>query len=441
MLALYKALTLLLSPLVLLLCAVALFRKKYRDRIPARLGFGLAEKLGKDAGADTRGTMGTIWVHALSVGEVTSAQPLLRGIRETLPNARLVLSVATRSGEQVAREQLADCCHAIIAAPYDFVPVIRHFIGQIDPKVFILVETDFWPNWLHLLAQRGIPSYLVNGRISASSFARYQKFSFFFAPMFRSFTALCMQTRADAAHMEQLGLNPARIHTLGNLKFDVAGDWANTPNSSAHRHRLRQEYGFDPAAPLFICGSTHAGEEELLLPAYAALRKQIPQLQLLLAPRQIERAASIAELAAQHGTTCRRRSMAEQQGRGSGPVLLLDTLGELAACYPMADLAFVGGTLVPTGGHNPVEAVAVQTAVCFGPHMEDFSEIAAGLLESGGAVQLEADSLHITLEQLLLDTVLRIRMVEAASRWLHSQQGVVQRHLDLITPRFQGKIL
>ncbi len=431
-----------LSPVLLLLLAAALLRKKYRSRIPARLGFGLAKNLadkpdkhGQDAVA------GAIWVHALSVGEVTSAQPLLRGIRAALPEVRLILSVGTRSGQKVAKEHLADCCDHIIAAPYDFLPVIRHFIRLIQPRVFILVETDFWPNWLHVLARQGIPAYLVNGRISARSYASYQRFSRFFTPMFRCLSGLCMQTRADAGKMIQLGLDPAHIHTLGNLKFDAAGYTAGNASTQAARQRLRQHYGFDPAAPLFICGSTHAGEEELLLPAYAAVLKELPRLQLLLAPRQIERAASIAELAMQYGITCRRRSqqaMADTADSVTGPVLLLDTLGELAACYPMADLAFIGGSLVPAGGHNPVEAAGARVAVCFGPHMEDFSEIAAGLLESGGAIQLEAASLQAALLGILQDAARQQQMAEAGLHWLQQQQGVVERHLDLIRPHFYG---
>ena len=430
----YNTLTLLLLPLILLGLAVALLRKKYRTRIPARLGIGLHslhEQLPDTARA------GTVWVHALSVGEVTSAQPLLRGLRAALPETRLVLSVATRSGEQVAREQLADCCHVILAAPYDFYPVIGLFIRRIEPRVFILVETDFWPNWLHMLAWRGIPTYLVNGRISAASFARYQRFASFFAPMFRCFTGLCMQTRADAANMAGLGLDPARIHTLGNLKFDAAGPIAGSKGGPVNKKDLRQQYGFDPTAPLLICGSTHSGEEELLLPAYAALLQLVPSLQLLLAPRQIERAESIVALAKQHGIHCRRRS---QTKGGSGPVLLLDTLGELAGCYAMADLAFIGGSLVPFGGHNPVEAVAVQAAVCFGPHMDDFNEIAAELVASGGALQIEPasiEALKASLQQLVQDKAQRFRLTQAANTWLESRQGVVERHLALITPHFQ----
>lgn len=436
---LYNALALLLSPLLLLALGTALLRAKYRSRVPARLGFGLRQKLQGKAGANT------VWVHALSVGEVTSAQPLLRGLRTALPEARLILSVGTRSGEQVARERLADYCDVILAAPYDLYPVISRFIQRIKPRVFILVETDFWPNWLHMLERRGIPAYLVNGRISAASYAKYQRFVSFFAPMFRCFTGLCMQTKADAANMEKLGLDPARIHTLGNLKFDAAGlaagSTATSPaaKSPVSKKKLRQEYGFDPAAPLFICGSTHSGEEELLLPAFAALLKQTPHWQLLLAPRQIERAGSIAMLAARHGIHFRRRSLARADGT-SGPALLLDTLGELADCYAMADLACIGGSLVPAGGHNPVEAAAAGVAACFGPHMDDFSEIAAELVTCGGALQVGKATLAAVeegLRPLMLDEVERRRMALAAGAWLEGRRGVIERHLALIMPHFQ----
>ena len=421
----YNALILFFSPLLLVVLGLASLRGKYRGRLLARLGFALAPRLGGAVGAEAE----TIWVHALSVGEVTSARPLLCALRAALPETRIVLSVATRSGEGVAREQLADCCHAIVAAPYDLYPSLVAFIRQIRPRVFILVETDFWPNWLHLLARRRVPIYLVNGRISERSFVRYRRAARFFVPMFRRFTGLCMQTRADADNMVKLGLDPGRIHTLGNLKCD--GRARANPQD---RPGLRQEYGFDAQAPLFICGSTHAGEEELLLSAYVALRAELPQLQLLLAPRQIGRAETLTALAARHGLSCRRRS----QGHGHGPVLLLDTLGELAFCYAMADLAFIGGSLVPLGGHNPVEAAACGIATCFGPHMEDFGEIAADLLHCGGAVRLHAGALPESLRPLVLDAGLRERMGQAALHWLATQEGTLQRHLDLIIPHCRG---
>lgn len=421
-------LLMLLALLLLPALGLVLLRGKYRGRIPARLGFGLADRLGDTAGADT------VWVHALSVGEVTSARPLLRGLRAALSEAHIVLSVTTRSGERLARERLADCCHVILAAPYDLYPSIATFIHHIRPRVFILVETDFWPNWLHGLARKGIPTYLVNGRISERSFRRYRRAAFFFVPMFRRLSGLCMQTKADADKLVELGLAPDRIHTLGNLKCDagVRDPAENIPD----RQRLRQEYGFDAEAPLWICGSTHAGEEELLLPAYAALRASLPNLQLLLAPRQIERAAALVSLAERHGISCRRRSQGKHAE--SGPVLLLDTLGELASCYAMADLAFIGGSLVPAGGHNPVEAAAFGVVSCFGPHMDDFAEIAAALLACGGALRLGGDHLEATLLPLFQDDRLRSRMGLAARYWLRDQQGVLQRHLELILPHCRG---
>lgn len=432
MLLFYNLLRFLLAPFILLLLAAACLHPRYRARVPARLGFGLTRRLGRLQGP-------VFWVHALSVGELSSCAPLLRGLRSRWPEAPIVLSVTTKSGEAVARAHVAELCQAIVAAPYDLYPVVRHFIRTIRPAVFIQVETDFWPGWLQQLAQAGVPTLLVNGRITARSFARYQRFSWFFAPMFRCFSALCMQTDADADNMASLGLAPARIHTLGNLKFDAAETRALTAapgQRQAWSRGLRRRYGFAEHGPLLLLGSTHPGEEELLLPVCARLRATIPDLQILLAPRQPGRAEAISALAAQTGLIFRRRSQPREAGQG--PFLLLDTLGELAGCYPLADVAFIGGSLVPLGGHNPVEAAAAGIPVCFGPHMADFAEIAAAFEAVGGALRLELRSLEDALRRLLTDERERERRGGAALNWLLAQRGVVQRHLHLIEPWLSG---
>ena len=430
MLRLYTLLSWLLSPLALLPLALACFREKYRVRIPARLGFGLSRRLGPQTGGQV------VWVHALSVGEVTSAGPLLRGLREGWPGADIVFSVTTRAGERVARERYGSLCRAIVAAPYDLPPVVRHFICIIRPALFIQIETDFWPGWLAELARADVPAYLVNGRITEKSFARYRRLTWFFAPMFDCFRGLCMQTRADAANMAALGLAPEKIHVLGNLKFD-AGEAAG-PSGPEARQELRRKYGFAEDAPLLLCASTHPGEEALLLPAVAAILRDMPNLQLLLAPRQPGRADEIADLAERQGIAFRRRSRMDGAGQGRGAFMILDTLGELAGCFALADLAFIGGSLAPFGGHNPVEAAAVGASVCFGPHMEDFSEIAADLVAAGGAVLLTADDLTATLRALLADAGTRARMGRAGLDWLAGQRGVVARHLALFAPHLPG---
>lgn len=438
MIYLYNLLTILLLPLLVLFFLFSFFREKYRSRLFARLGLNLQQQL--PGLVLKKGT--TIWLHALSVGEVTSALPLIRGMRARFPEASIVCSVSTRSGQRVAKLLLASSCEAIIAAPLDLDPVIRLFCRQIKPSLFLLVETDFWPNWLHVLARAKVPLMLVNGRISARSFAKYQRFSFFFLPMFNTFSRLSMQTKADARKMAALGLEKKKILTLGNLKFDVAmtGDSADFLNKGP---AARKEYGFQDNKLLLICGSTHAGEEEILLAVFAALRKTIPDLQLLMAPRNIERASELASLAGKNGLSWRLRSTekkavkqvprhASARATDDGAVLLLDTLGELASCYAMADLAFIGGTLVARGGHNPIEAARVGVAVCFGPHMEDFSEIAEEFIEAGAARQIDEENIFVVFQDLLRHVDKLKAMGQAGRSCVARAGGVVERHLDYI---------
>lgn len=413
-----------LLALPVILCLAA--RPKYRQRFLRRLGWGLQQQLAHVLAA--AGTP-TFWMHALSVGEVTSALPLVRGLRGAYPTANIVFSVATRSGSKVAHKLLFPHIDALIAAPLDIGPVVPSFLRVIRPDLFILVETDFWPHWLHCLAQQDIPRLLVNGRISKPSFQRYRRWAALFRPMFASFTLLSMQTAADAEKMIALGLDGGRVVNLGNLKFDTSQLQTREPDQCIIAS-ARERYGFAAATPLWICGSTHAGEEAIIFQVFSALRTRTPDLQLLLAPRNIERGQDIVTLAGQFGLPCRRWSTDQVS---QGPVLILDTIGELAACYAMADMVFVGGSLVAEGGHNPIEPAAVHVPVLFGPHMEDFSEIAATLVQSGGACQVASTlELQEKLQQILTDASLRRSMARAGWRYVQSNRGVVRRHLQVI---------
>lgn len=413
-----------LLALPVILCLAA--RPKYRQRFLRRLGWGLQQQLAHVLVA--AGTP-TFWMHALSVGEVTSALPLVRGLRGAYPTANIVFSVTTRSGSKVAHKLLFPHIDALIAAPLDIGPVVPSFLRVIRPDLFILVETDFWPHWLHCLAQQDIPRLLVNGRISKPSFQRYRRWAALFRPMFASFTLLSMQTAADAEKMIALGLDGGRVVNLGNLKFDTSQLQTREPDQCIIAS-ARERYGFAAATPLWICGSTHAGEEAIIFQVFSALRTRTPDLQLLLAPRNIERGQDIVTLAGQFGLPCRRWSTDQVS---QGPVLILDTIGELAACYAMADMVFVGGSLVAEGGHNPIEPAAVHVPVLFGPHMEDFSEIAATLVQSGGACQVASTlELQEKLQQILTDASLRRSMAEAGWQYVQSNRGVVRRHLQVI---------
>jgi 3-deoxy-D-manno-octulosonic-acid transferase len=420
--ALYTIVTSLLLVLALPVLPFVVGRARYRRRLLARLGVGLADRLATPA---PPGAGPSFWVHALSVGEVTSALPLVRGLRARWPQARIVFSAATASGDQVARTLMEPLGAAVIAAPLDLGPVAPRFVRLIRPDLFLLVETDFWPNWLHCLRRTGVATLLVNGRVSAPSHARYQRFALFFRPMFRTFTLLAMQTAADADKMIRLGVDPARVATLGNLKFATATaqpDGSNRPTKAA--------WGFAPAAPLWICGSTHPGEEAMIFQAYTRLRLRFPALQLLLAPRRIERREAILALARTHGLELRTRTGG---GRQQGPLLLLDTIGELAGCSALGDVVFIGGSLVAAGGHNPLEPAAAGVPVLFGPHMEDFSEIAAALTACGGGRQVPAPAaLATAVEQILADPALRRSMAAAAAACVRANSGVVDRHLEVV---------
>lgn len=428
---LYTIVTSLLFLLALPVLPFVAGRARYRRRLLARLGVGLAGRL---AVQSAPGASPCFWVHALSVGEVTSALPLVRGLRAHWPQARIVFSATTASGDQVARTLMEPLGATVIAAPLDLGPVTPCFVRLIRPDLFLLVETDFWPNWLHCLQRSGVATLLVNGRVSVQSHARYQRFALFFRPMFRTFSLLAMQTRADADKMIALGVDAERVVTLGNLKYATAPPATDRPPDGTGP--TKAAWGFAPAAPLWICGSTHPGEEAMLFQAYGRLRVDLPNLQLLVAPRRIERRGEILAAARAHGLDCRTRT---GDGAQQGPVLILDTIGELAGCYAMAEVVFIGGSLVAAGGHNPLEPAAAGVPVLFGPHMEDFSEIAVALTACGGGGQVDSvDALTAALRDILADAELRRTRAAAAAACVRANSGVVEHHLEAVARLLAG---
>jgi 3-deoxy-D-manno-octulosonic-acid transferase len=391
---------------------------KYRGHIPARLGLGLAQKTSFATPCDR-----TFWIHALSVGEVTSAVPLVHGLRARYPTARIIVSTTTGTGKNVADSLLGSVAHRIIAGPLDLLPVVRKFIKHIQPDLFILVETDFWPNVLTCLQQEGVPAILVNGRVSEKSMLRYQRLAFFFRPMFQSFSFLCMQTNRDKKKMELLGIAPDRLPILGNLKF--APRQQSTSNLSIDHAGLLPENRI-----VFIAGSTHPGEEQMLLDCYSRLRSTHPDIFLVLAPRDPKRAKELVDLATASGLPASLRTSGTSLPTD---IFILDTIGELADFYPLADCAFVGGSLVDKGGHNPIEPAAAGIPVLFGSHMEDFCEIADALIKAGGAIEIKGQQdLSVVLAGLVDDKEQRLRMGQAAAQWAIERNDVIAEHLALI---------
>lgn len=403
-----------------IIVAVVLTKGKYRRRIGQRLGLGLHRTI-DDGNASGRKK---IWIHCLSVGEATSAVPFVKGLRRRLPDACIVLSVATASGMKVAEQRIGSHADSIIAGPLDLRPTVGFFINRIRPDLFILVETDFWPNWLDCLRRLHIPAMLINGRISAASFHRYSRFRFFFTPLLGAFSLLAMQTASDAEQVRKLGAPAERVVVLGNLKYDTAA----TPASGSNAPLSRSQLHLDEDSVVWICGSTHAGEEEQILSVFSCLQEEFPRLGLVIAPRDPARGREIAGLAEKKGLQAVCRTSA---GTGTTRLLVLDTIGELTECYRLAHTAFIGGSLVDCGGHNPLEAAAYGVPTLFGPHMEDFHEIAEDLVrEGGGRTVLSADEITDALRNLLIDPDLHHAMSRAAGGLVADRKGVVDLHID-----------
>ena len=392
--------------------------RKYRNRVPSRLGFGLSQEAIAPAAVHLN-----FWIHALSVGEVTSAVPLIDGIRRSYPDSKIVVSVTTRTGRQVADKLLKGLADHIIDGPLDLLPVVNHFINCIEPDIFILVETDFWPNILACLQKQGVPTLLVNGRISKKSMTRYKRMRLFFTPMFQSFTSLSMQTAQDRDNMMQLGIPSAKLPILGNLKFATFA--YTTPDSQSLESRFLPQNRI-----ILIAGSTHSGEEQILIECYIQLRKLHPELFLVIAPRDPRRTSEVLAIADEHNLSVLLRS-----ANTSCPadIFLLDTIGELVEYYALADIAFVGGSLVNKGGHNPIEPAAMGIPVIFGPDMSDFSEIAETLiLEGGGMKTSNLNEMSAALSHLLRSPGHRVKTGQKARQCVLSQSDIIANHIALI---------
>ena len=417
----------LLSPLLLV---KAIISPKYRGRILLKLGIGIEELIQKLPVGQQR-----IWIHALSVGEVLSAHPLVKELRLARPSITLIFSASTKTGEELARNVMAKEVDLFIPFPLDIFSVARKFINLIAADLFVLVETDFWPNFIHTINRKGTPAILVNGRISQKSFARYQRFRFIFLPMFKIFKFISMQTESDAKKMIDLGVNADRVRALGNLKYDaVLPDMVGWDQEQRPTSFYRQQFGISPEKVVWIAGSTHPGEEVAILTAYKRLSLLFPDLFLVVAPRDVERGREVKEIADKLGLTVRLRTAPLQDEEFPGaPLLILDTMGELSRMYSFCNIAFIGGSLVPDGGHNPLEPAAFAKPILFGPYMDDFTEIASDLLEKDAAIVChDEDEIFEVMKKLLVNHSIQKQMGEDAQALVIQHRGVTKRHIEII---------
>jgi 3-deoxy-D-manno-octulosonic-acid transferase len=390
-------------------------RPAYAENLRQRLGH-----LGDDLPGEPRA-----WVHAVSVGEAAAAAPLVHAIRRRWPQFSIVLSTVTPTGARVVKGELARAAtHCYF--PLDLPGPVKRALDAVRPRFFIGLETELWPNFLGALAARGIPTLIANGRISDRSFRRYRLVRPFVARMLRHVSVFGMQSEEDARRIIALGAPAERVIVTGNLKADAR------PDASGGGYDWGAALGLGPRSALWIAGSTHRGEEEAVLEAFQQVRSRFPQLRLLLAPRHPERADEVERLVHERGLATRRRTALDATGAGEA-VVILDTVGELASLYRWADVVFVGGSLVPSGGHNMLEPAQMRKPILFGPHTENFRESAGLLLGAGGALVVkDAVELGREVERVLEDPGLGRAMGEAAFAAVATRQGALERTLALV---------
>ena len=388
---------------------------------------GLAQRLGFLPASELKGLVGRepYWIHAVSVGEVLAAVPLARAIKEREPDRPLLVTTVTATGQRTAREHLGGTADAVCYFPLDLPWVVRRVAGRIRPRLFVIMETEIWPNWIRHLHGRGTAVALVNGRISDRSYRGYRRIRFFLRRVLPMVDLFAMQGEEDARRVIALGAPPGRVHVTGSIKFDRDP----RPMAEGERRGLRRSLGLPEQGPLLVAGSTHAGEEEAVLRAYVRLRARFPDLAMVVAPRHPERGGEVAALLQGAGVAWHRRT----RPQGRRPVLLLDTVGELSGVYAAADVAFVGGSLVPAGGHNILEPAAHGVPVLFGPHMENFAEIRRVVLERGGGAQVrDREDLARRLEGLLDRPDRRRAMGEAGMALIRENRGALRRTVELL---------
>lgn len=398
-------------------------RKGYRAGLLQRFGFSPFPPPG--ILPETR-----LWLHAVSVGEVAASEVLVRELRRRYPSLRIAVSTVTPTGQDVARRRLTEA-ETIFLFPFDFAPAVRRSLSRMRPSCFVMMETEIWPNMLRELERRGIPSLIVNGRISPRSYRRYRLLRPFMRIVLSRIRIFSMQTGEDARRIIDLGAAPERVRVQGNLKYD--GALAEDPRARELAKRFCRDFS---GRRVIVAGSTHSGEEDLILEAVVPLLRERPERLLVVAPRHLERLEEVEEAVRRRKLQSMRLSRFPAAGKGASAtpaVVVVDTLGELASLYRVADLAFVGGSLVPFGGHNLLEPAAWKKPVLFGPHIDNFREIGDALRQGGGGIVVKTPGEFRDRARRILDQPsFGLDVGEKAYRVVVQNQGAVERALSAV---------
>jgi 3-deoxy-D-manno-octulosonic-acid transferase len=401
----------------------ALRHNKYVGSLGQRLGY-LPVSFNLDADE-------SIWVHAVSVGEVMAARPVISELRQRYPRLRVFLSTTTLTGQQIAKRSVADV-DAVFYFPFDWMFTVRRTLAVVKPRLFVMVETEIWPNLLRECRRRGVKTVVVNGRLSARSFQRYRLIAPFFRRVLADVDRFCVQGEETSRRLIALGADPSRITITGSLKFDSL-DPASTPGRG--RERVLRFFRVASSRPVFVAGSTTKGEEEYVIRAFNRVRSTAAgsNALLVLAARHPERFAEVERLCRQEGLSTIRRTELPIDSEPKADAVILDTIGELAQLYQIATVVFVGGSMVPAGGHNILEPAIHGKPIVVGPYTHNFKEITETFLSRGAAVQVRSErELQEAIGSLMNDPVRRARLGATARALVDASRGAKDKTLVVI---------
>jgi 3-deoxy-D-manno-octulosonic-acid transferase len=397
---------------------IILTQPKYRTGLGQKLGFFLPQQ-----------TKPTLWIHAVSVGETMVATDLAKSFMEISTDYRIMFSTTTKTGQELAKKRLAPDAN-IFYFPYDLPGAVKRSIKAINPAALVLVDTELWPNVVRACVKHGGKAVLVNGRISDRAFPFYMRYSWLFKGMLKDFSLFLMQTERDGERIVQMGTNPKKVNVAGTLKFDRN----ITKLGKNENRRIRRSLGIEENAIVLFLGSPHQGEEAALRAAMTAIGA-IPSTRLVIAPRRIENVEWIEKSLAGFSMKIALKTEMVMGAIPTGPksVPIIDTFGELANLYGIADVAFVGGSMISHGGQNPLEPAAHGKAIIYGPDMVNFHEAAKALEEGGGAVRINSEEeLSIKFITLLSDASQREEMGKASLAVIENNRGAINKTANII---------
>jgi len=380
----------------------------------------------------------TLWLHAVSVGEVNLCTQLIRALEPRLPNLKIVVSTTTTTGMAELQRWLPAHVSKIYY-PVDSRKSVARALAVIHPKAVVLVEAEIWPNFIWRANQLGIPLFLVNARMSERSFPRYKKFGFLFRPLFASFAGVGAQNETDEARLREIGCRPEAVRVVGNLKFDAAKLDERRPLKV---DAMLRQLGVPEDAQILVAGSTHEGEEKILAGVARRLRARFPKLFLVLVPRHFERCKEVGRQLRELGVKFFYRneiSAGTQLSAGEVECLLVNTTGELKFFYECATVVFVGKSLAAIGGQNPIEPGALGKPMLFGPNMQNFGDVTRNFLRQGGALQVrDPEELEKVLGELLADEKQRVELGQNALKVVRENLGAVERTVEMILEKLKG---